>query len=212
MKKEEKKKLFLYVLPAASEGASEEKLCRAALHYGKHFALKDPFDGRAPKVGRSERGKPYFVHHPEIFCSVSHSGDFWICALADFPVGADLQFHTHCESEGGKDGAARLIRIAKRWFSPEECRFAEKDPCPRFFILWTAKESYVKMTGTGIAEGFSRLNVLPEEEIFLSVGDGRGIFWRAVESEFYWAPFGESYSLGLCAKKPFDVEWILWKK
>jgi phosphopantetheinyl transferase len=58
----------------------------------------------------------------------------------------------------------RLVKIAKRFFAPEEAEMLLPDPTGAFFPIWTKKEAYVKWTGRGLAEGLSSFSVfgLPE--------------------------------------------------
>lgn len=38
-------------------------------------------------------GRPYLPFHPDIFISISHSGDYLVMALSDFSIGVDIQEH-----------------------------------------------------------------------------------------------------------------------
>lgn len=86
-------------------------------------------------------GKPYFETAPELFFSLSHSGEWALCALGDAPVGADVQQITEY-----------LPRVAKRCFSPEEAACLEamlpgRERDTAFTRLWAARESQVKLLG-----------------------------------------------------------------
>lgn len=93
-------------------------------------------------------GKPFFPSHPDVHFSVSHTGNLWVCAFADCPVGCDVQEHRETEPE-------KRLRLAQRWFSAEECREFEKNGCrpTEFYRIWSRKEAYVKFTGDGIGAG-----------------------------------------------------------
>lgn len=56
-------------------------------------------------------GKPYLTKYPDIYYSLSHSGEYVCCALGDIPVGADIQKVTRCRSG-----------IARRFFTKEDNR------------------------------------------------------------------------------------------
>jgi phosphopantetheinyl transferase len=119
-----------------------------------------------PHLDRTEKGKPYFRDEEGRPCppyfSVTDSGDFWIIAYSDRPVGIDLQ---RCGMKGGAD---RCLAIGMRFFHPEEYQYllagkeegGDPEVMRRFFRIWTARESYVKYTGSGIDASFSALNVL----------------------------------------------------
>lgn len=94
-----------------------------------------------------ENGKPYFKNYPYYF-SLSHSGDYVVCALSGREVGADLQIHR----------AADLERLAVRYFSPAEIDAFRQagDREAFFFRLWARKEAYGKLTGKGIADALGK--------------------------------------------------------
>ena len=163
-------------------------------------------------IERTQTGKPYFAARAGIHFSISHSKDYWACALADQPVGLDLQYH--------KSG--RLEPIARRFFHPMEAAWLEaqglreepetalsechtpgqsEDPGARraFFEVWAAKESYVKWTGQGINRHFSQFSVVDERGLAESYGTAH--FWRGTVKE--------DYSLCLCAGESWDEVQIL---
>lgn len=88
-----------------------------------------------PSLGRSPRGKPFFLGVPGRWLSLSHSGGYALCALSDDgPVGVDIE----------------VVRPHR----PEVPGFAltrEEAACfdgtwEDFTRLWTLKESWCKMT------------------------------------------------------------------
>ncbi len=101
-----------------------------------------------------EKGKPS-ANVPFHF-NVSHSTDWVLCAIADTPIGVDI--------EQIKPFRAGLVA---RYFTEAEADYVwggspmpdgsvtDPDTCARFYRVWTAKEAYVKMTGTGISTDLS---------------------------------------------------------
>ena len=89
-------------------------------------------------------GKPSFVDPRAPHFSLSHSGRFALCALADSPIGADVERIRPIKDE-----------VARRVLSDLEYReyLASKDPEQYFFWLWVLKESYLKLTGAGLSGG-----------------------------------------------------------
>ncbi len=91
----------------------------------------------------ADGGKPYLVSEPGIHFSLSHSGEWAVCAVSDHPVGVDIE---RCEP-GRRD-------VASRFFHREEVRYlntllpSSRDDA--FYKLWTLKESFVKSTGRGL--------------------------------------------------------------
>ena len=87
-------------------------------------------------------GKP-FVSGSPFHISISHSGGYVAAAVADRPLGIDLQ---------------ELRRISdavlRRCFSPAERSWIDAgDPTERAIRLWTMKEAYGKLYGRGIFSG-----------------------------------------------------------
>ena len=143
-----------------------------------------------PPVRRAEwrlektlAGKPFFPRHPETGISISDSGRYWICVLADQAVGADLQKLELRPGEDPGKSAARIQKIADRFFHPAEAAYVRQTGRRGFFEVWTAKEAYVKYTGTGIDNTFSSFCTLSErgeEQPVAALGDRvTGAFHRA---------------------------------
>ncbi|QHI71238.1 4'-phosphopantetheinyl transferase family protein [Aminipila terrae] len=118
-------------------------------------ALKD-YSGNAYTgivIKREKYGKPYFENIPVQF-SISHSGQIWVCLMADFNVGIDIQFYKNLKYE----------KIAERFFTENEIEYIHQKGIDGFFQVWTRKEAYVKYTGNGFAnEGFSDFSVVSKE-------------------------------------------------
>ena len=92
-----------------------------------------------------EHGAPYIKGH-DVYISISHSGEYAVCAVSDVPVGIDIE-----------ELRPASMRVARGTFSDAEteylgCDNDEPDDAAlgRFYEIWTAKEAYAKMKGTGI--------------------------------------------------------------
>lgn len=96
-------------------------------------------------LSENEWGKPYLPGGPEF--SLSHAGDFAVCAVAGFPVGADIELARISEA------------VAERFFHPDEVSFLHALPvfaqADARLRLWTAKEAYTKYLGGGLHVPFS---------------------------------------------------------
>ncbi len=125
-----------------------------------------------------EKGKPFLQGCPWYF-SLSHSGDYVLCAFSRREVGADLQ---RIESvDTGK--------LAGRFFAAQECKALEACGTERsgrrlFFELWARKEALGKLTGQGVAGMLGR-NMLE-----------RG----AEEPEWLVVPVPEGYAAAVCLR------------
>lgn len=107
----------------------------------RRFGLREQTEA----FGTVENGKPCLLNHPEIQFNLSHSGNMVMAAFSSCPVGCDVE----------KKQKARMD-VAKRFFTPAEQRvlLAAKTEAERdllFSRLWTLKESYLKVSGRGMA-------------------------------------------------------------
>ena len=122
--------------------ASDQRLSLGAGLLLRH-ALHQAGCDRPPGVpAYTAEGKPYYPDSG-FFFSLSHSGDWALCAAAGFAVGCDV------ERVRGID-----LKLSRR-FHPEEAAAllalsAQEDRLDRFFRLWTLKESFMKAVGLGL--------------------------------------------------------------
>lgn len=81
-----------------------------------------------------------------LWFNLSHTAGMVVCALAQAPVGIDVE---------GTDRVRDWHGIASRFFHPDELAWIERAPlterCRRFVTIWTLKEAVVKATGRGLA-------------------------------------------------------------
>lgn len=88
-------------------------------------------------------GKPYLTEYPDIHFNLSHCKNAVICAIADKPIGVDIECERNINSS--------LIRYT---MSDAEINQIEhsNNPADTFLQLWTAKEAVFKLTGSGITD------------------------------------------------------------
>ena len=116
-----------------------------------------------PEIRAGEYGKPAW-NVEGLFFSLSHSGRLAACAVADRPLGLDLQ-----KPEPYREA------LARRFFAPEEQAYllASANRDRDFCRIWTMKEAWIKAVGTGLRTPLSSFSV---------VGDGReklpAAFWQ----------------------------------
>ena len=134
-------------------------------------------------IHREPEGKPYCPDLPVHF-SFSHSGVIAACALADEPVGLDVQIISEFPP-----------RLAERFFTQDEQSYIREgeDQALRFTEIWTRKESRGKLTGKGLLESMKNSSVLNPVN----------------GCEFWTRKIGE-YTFSLCAsqKQPIPEQII----
>lgn len=93
-----------------------------------------------PPIDRTETGKPYFVRNALEF-SLTHTKTMAFCALSSHVVGIDAETVRPV-----------LPRVLERTMNPAELAWIDEQPDRdrAFLQLWTAKEAWVKLTGTGL--------------------------------------------------------------
>jgi phosphopantetheinyl transferase len=129
-----------------------------------------------------ENGKPYIDGGPHF--SVSHSGNWVILAVCEANVGCDIEF-----INAGHDTGL----VARRAFRLEETE-AVKGDIRMFYRVWTAKESYMKMTGALSISGFS---------VQLERGEGR-VKGNPPASVRFFDQF-DGYAAAVCS--PAGIDW-----
>ena len=106
----------------------------------------------------NENGKPMLDF---CFISISHSGDYAVCAVSDSPVGVDI------ERTGGFKRREKYML-----FTPLESEYVnERDSENRFYTLWTRKEAYIKAKGVILTDAAKTELVAPDFSL-LDLYDG----------------------------------------
>ena len=100
----------------------------------------------------NDKGKPFLKDIPVHF-NISHSGDWVVAAFSDDIVGIDVELIHNVNYD-----------IASRFFSVKEFNdlFSIIDEGTKklyFFNLWTLKESYLKLIGTGLTKPLNTFTV-----------------------------------------------------
>ena len=98
-----------------------------------------------------------FPPRPEFHYSISHSGEWVVCAVGAVPLGVDIQVE-------------RPVRpVVFRALSPVEQReldgLEEQERFPAFFDVWCLKEAYSKAIGLGLKSRFRDFSVSKKAEI-----------------------------------------------
>lgn len=111
-------------------------------------------------ISVEEKGKPFFTYNSNIHFSISNTFNYVAIAISNHRIGIDIE-STRKYKEN----------LVKRYFHPKECSFIQFFPLEQrdgvFTRLWTIKEAYVKMTGTGIANNFVEHDLSPDNTILL---------------------------------------------
>lgn len=98
-------------------------------------------------------GKPHLVGFPDFHFSISHTGGCVAVATGDHLVGLDVERH-----------AVPNLAVAQRYFTPGEVEYIEQSGAPTlaFYEIWTKKEAYLKMLGTGLTRPLDSFDVISD--------------------------------------------------
>ena len=116
----------------------------------RDYALKTVFGIENPEIEIGELGKPMLKGETDKFFNISHSGRIAACTVSNVECGLDVECIEHPHE---------MMNIAGRFFSTLEQNAVMMSPNPNeaFCRLWTIRESYVKMRGTGFSMGLKAL-------------------------------------------------------
>jgi 4'-phosphopantetheinyl transferase len=108
-------------------------------------------------------GKPEL---DDVHFNVSHSANLAVIAIADAPIGIDVE---------AIDPAADVLSLARTAFSPDECAalaaLPDDERISAFFRGWTRKEAYLKLLGTGFSLPSDSFTVSLDAELLTHVDD-----------------------------------------
>lgn len=118
-----------YVSSFKSESARKRTVAAEML-------IKTALDDDNIVITKDEYGKP-FLENCNKYISISHSGDYAVCAVSDSPIGIDIEKIRNVS-----------LKISEKFCNAKELVYInEKDSNKRFFKIWTAKESAFKLYG-----------------------------------------------------------------
>lgn len=96
----------------------------------------------------------------QVFYSISHSGEYVICVLANRSVGIDIE--NKFRSMFSQNKIDQMDKIAKKCFTMGEAidyHSCEDEEKVEFMLeVWTRKESYSKAIGKGLGLDFSMID------------------------------------------------------
>ena len=125
------------------ESIAAYMLLRLALHdiYGINEAVDFIY---------MDKGKPLLKDYPQIHFNISHTKGTAASVVSDHEVGVDVQ-----SIRSVSDNTAKRVLT-----NDEYSKFkSAQNPFEYFCEVWAIKESYMKMTGQGIAAAFKKLPV-----------------------------------------------------
>lgn len=102
-------------------------------------------------VLRSGKGKPFSSRYPEIRFNISHCDTACACILSHMDCGVDVERRFPY-----KESLARRVCQEEEWLLLQDSEASVRQEMLR--LLWSMKESYVKMDGQGLGYGMEKIN------------------------------------------------------
>ncbi len=125
-----------------------------------------------------EYGKPHAVGL-DVYFSISHSGDYAVCAVSDKEIGIDIEKIREINP-----------KVCKKFSTENEAEYIASHK-NGLFEIWTLKEAYFKCIGTGLGTDIRKVSFeISEENISCSE--------KGVECRFYG--IDEEYICSVCEK------------
>lgn len=140
-------------------------------------------------IKTGEHGKPG-VDGDEVYISISHSGEYVACAVADRPCGIDIEEIRNTD-----------IKVAERFFTSGEYEYIKnhtrEEQARCFCEIWTAKEAYAKLNGKGLGIGLDTFEIVRECDRYCIKLPDSGMSKYILNVE----KFAEKYILSYCYPK-----------
>ena len=98
------------------------------------------------EVLSEQRGRRYIDPVYGVDFSVTHTGNFWICAVSEKRCGIDAELRTRNFSSPEKLAERFLTEAEQQYLQSEKSGSVSEG----MLYLWTRKEAYLKYTGDGL--------------------------------------------------------------
>lgn len=181
----------VYLARSLEEGRDHEAQSRRARQLLEMALKRDYPQIRTPvRLKKETNGKPFLADYPGIYISLSHSGPYAACAVADGPVGIDVEARRPRRS---------FERVVQKLHPQERAALEQAEGADRetlFYNLWVLKESFIKADGRGLGIPLNSFCMEAKVGEVLRIKGGiwgRDCFYRLYRLE------GENCSLGVCA-------------
>lgn len=126
------------------------------------YGIEQCFNITMPEIqfGYEKSGKPFLINKESLHFNFSHTKKAVLCCISkNNEVGTDIERIRTCPP----------LKIMEGNFHPKEIEyvnsFKNDKQAEAFFEIWTRKESYTKMNGTGICQDLSLINTLDNSNI-----------------------------------------------
>lgn len=139
--------------------------------------------GQRLPLAKTAFSKPFFLEHPDLHCSLSHSQGIVAALLSDRNCGCDIQVQT-----------GKMAHIAPRFLHPAEKQWVEGHPAERHIglqhLFWTMKEAMYKTYSLKELDFREHIRIAPFDWNGHE-GAGTGTICKGAFSKTYRLVFGK---------------------
>lgn len=134
--------------------------------------------------GQDQNGKPYLLGAENCYFNISHSKNRVVCILDSFPVGIDVEKMTDIDIDE--------VSVCLHCGEYRDINVLAKEEKKRYFYkVWTVKEAYLKMRGTGLLRPLSSFYVggNNDDEVYITDSfycDCDNLTCESIELEDYY--------------------------
>lgn len=141
--------------------------------------------------GANKYGRPYlkFPRIKDFDFNLSHSGDYIVIAIADCPIGIDIERIKPLDT-----------KIAIDYFTEQELKYLGSrrgKQSERFYKIWVLKESFIKAVGRGLSFPIKKIN-------FEYKGGGNTVLkLKYLNKKWFFRIYGidKNYKMAICSNK-----------
>lgn len=147
--------MFIYLKAFLWEKGSAKENEKKTRDFLLEYALKaNGIDINNISIVKSEHGKPY-INDNKVFFNISHTKGLCAVAVSAAELGVDTELIKE-----------RKNYVEKRFCNKAELEYLEKSNSfiNDYYKIWTYKEAYSKLTGSGLTSDFRTINSLVSPE------------------------------------------------
>lgn len=134
--------------------------------------LREQYGITDAQLTTEQNGKPTLCG-ADLFVSIAHCEQAAVCAASDKPIGIDVErirpMNLSIAKKVCVDEETKFL-FGRQPTESDFCHCEDKEILARFFEIWTAKEAYFKMLGTGITN-LKSINILPLNRQIFRIDD-----------------------------------------
>lgn len=154
---------------------SSDKINSAAVYLMLRFALKEQYGiSEKPEFIYGEHGKPYLKDTKQIYFSLSHCRNACACIVSEKETAIDIT-----------DTRKISLRTAAYFCSKSELEYIDSlsEKNNELVKLWSAKECYSKLDGSGLSTNFKKIGKEQLKDIHIIKGEKYYLAYHSEKEE-----------------------------